>query len=164
MPRQFGPISRAPWKRASATSSRSRAAPSAPTSAKPAEITQTARVPPLERLLGHTDDRLRRDGQNRKVGRLGKLGRRGIALDTGDRLAAAVDRVRLAREAAGDDVSEELAPDRAASGRGAHDGDRARLEERPERGHDRGVVPLLAAGEVALGRRDREPNLHRASL
>ena len=44
-PRQFGPIIRAPWARTVARSSASRAAPSGPTSAKPAEMTQSARVP-----------------------------------------------------------------------------------------------------------------------
>ena len=45
MPRQFGPISRAPCARTSASSCSWRRMPSGPVSAKPAEITQSARVP-----------------------------------------------------------------------------------------------------------------------
>ena len=45
MPRQFGPTSRAPCARTSASSCSWRSRPSAPVSAKPAEITQSARTP-----------------------------------------------------------------------------------------------------------------------
>ncbi len=45
MPRQFGPIRRAPWARTSASSCSCRSAPSLPTSAKPAEMTTSARTP-----------------------------------------------------------------------------------------------------------------------
>ena len=45
MPRQFGPISRAPCARTLASSCSWRRTPSAPVSAKPAEITQSALVP-----------------------------------------------------------------------------------------------------------------------
>ena len=55
MPRQFGPISRAPCARTSASSSSWRCCPSAPVSAKPAEITQSARVPCCERLVGRLE-------------------------------------------------------------------------------------------------------------
>ena len=45
MPRQLGPIRRPPYARTRASSSSCRALPSAPTSAKPDEITQSARTP-----------------------------------------------------------------------------------------------------------------------
>ncbi len=45
MPRQFGPIRRAPWARTSASSSSWRATPSVPVSANPAETTHSARIP-----------------------------------------------------------------------------------------------------------------------
>jgi len=45
MPRQFGPTSRPPWARTSASSRSWRSRPSAPTSAKPEEMTQSARAP-----------------------------------------------------------------------------------------------------------------------
>src|SRR5918999_1128128 len=45
MPRQFGPISRPPWARTSASRRSSSRAPSAPVSAKPAEMTTSARTP-----------------------------------------------------------------------------------------------------------------------
>ena len=45
IPRQFGPISRAPCERTSASSRSCRSAPSLPTSAKPAEMTTSARTP-----------------------------------------------------------------------------------------------------------------------
>ena len=44
MPRQFGPISRAPWARTSASSRSWRSIPSLPVSAKPAEMTTSARM------------------------------------------------------------------------------------------------------------------------
>jgi hypothetical protein len=45
IPRQFGPTRRAPWARTLASSSSWRRVPSIPVSAKPAEMTQRARVP-----------------------------------------------------------------------------------------------------------------------
>ena len=45
MPRQLGPSSRAPCARTSASSASWRSSPSGPTSANPAEMTQTARTP-----------------------------------------------------------------------------------------------------------------------
>ncbi len=45
IPRQFGPIRRAPWARTSASSRSWRSAPSLPTSANPAEMTTSARAP-----------------------------------------------------------------------------------------------------------------------
>ena len=51
-PRQFGPIIRPPYERTSASSRSCRSAPSRPTSAKPAEITQSARTPLCRRILG----------------------------------------------------------------------------------------------------------------
>ena len=45
IPRQFGPISRAPYERTSASSCSCRSTPSDPISANPAEITQSARTP-----------------------------------------------------------------------------------------------------------------------
>jgi hypothetical protein len=45
IPRQFGPSSRAPCARTSASSCSCRSRPSSPVSAKPDEITQIARTP-----------------------------------------------------------------------------------------------------------------------
>ena len=45
IPRQFGPTSRAPWARTRVSSCSWRSTPSGPVSAKPAEMTQSARVP-----------------------------------------------------------------------------------------------------------------------
>ena len=45
IPRQFGPIRRAPCVRTSASSRSCRSAPSCPSSANPAEMTQSARTP-----------------------------------------------------------------------------------------------------------------------
>jgi hypothetical protein len=45
IPRQFGPISRIPEERQTASSCRWRSAPSGPVSANPAEITTSARTP-----------------------------------------------------------------------------------------------------------------------
>ena len=53
--------------------------------------------------------------------------------------------IRGAGEVALEHVAEELAADRAAPRRGADDGDARRLEERPQRGDDGGVVALLDA-------------------
>ena len=49
MPRQFGPTRRAPWARTRASSRSCRSAPSLPVSAKPAEMTHSARTPCRER-------------------------------------------------------------------------------------------------------------------
>ena len=45
MPRQFGPTTRMPVRRASSTTRSSRAAPSSPTSLKPAEMTTAVGTP-----------------------------------------------------------------------------------------------------------------------
>ena len=63
MPRQFGPTSRAPCARTSASSCSWRSRPSAPISAKPAEITQSARTPFAQRLLRRLEHARARAGR-----------------------------------------------------------------------------------------------------
>ena len=143
MPRQLGPTSRAPWARTSVSSCSCRATPSAPVSAKPAEMTQSDRVPersassaaPITSSPGKAD--------HAEVDRVADLLERAVGAHAGNRLAGAVDRVGGAREPAGEDVAEQLAADRAAPRGGADHGNRAGLEERPQRGGDCDVVALV---------------------
>ena len=69
MPRQLGPIRRAPCARTSASSSSWRAAPSAPVSAKPAEITHSARTPRAQRRARGVEHLLAGDADHGEVDR-----------------------------------------------------------------------------------------------
>ena len=126
IPRQFGPIRRAPWARTSASSRSWRSMPSLPISAKPAEMTTSAAHAARERLLGGLDHARRGHADDGEVDGVGDLVDRAVAANAGDRLAVAVDGVGGALEVALDDVPEELAADRPASPRRADHGDAAR--------------------------------------
>ena len=89
---------------------------------------------------------------------------RAVAVDAGDGVALAVDRVHGAGEVAGEDVAEQLAADRAAALRRAHDGDGARLEEGLERGAHRDVVALGHVLAIRVGGSDRESDLDLAAF
>ena len=69
MPRQFGPTSRAPCARTSASSCSWRSTLRCPISAKPAEMTQSARMPCVERLLGGVEHAGRREADDGEVDR-----------------------------------------------------------------------------------------------
>ena len=87
--------------------------------------------PALERRLAPGDHQLARQADDGEVDRLRDLLDRRVALDAGDRLAVAVDRIGAALEATLEDVAEEIAPDRAVTRRRAQHGHAFRLEERP---------------------------------
>ena len=78
-----------------------------------------------------------------QVDRVGNVGDRAVATNPCDGFTVAIDRVGGADELTREDVSEELAADRAPASRCAYDGDRVRIEERPERSDDGGVVAPL---------------------
>ena len=158
IPRQFGPMSRAPCARTSASSCSCRSAPSRPTSANPAEMTTSAH-PLRRRVLGGFEHDCSRGRRSRRGRRRRGSPRSTVAAHAGHRAAVAVDRVGGAGEVGLEDVAEELAADRAAPARGADDGDAAGLEERAQRGGDGDVVALVDPLLVALGRRDRELDL-----
>ena len=164
MPRQFGPIRRAPCAR---TSARSRILSLAPFLADLGEArrddAQRARPAP-ERLLGRLEHVLARDADHDEVELVVDLVERPVAAHGAHRLAAAVDRVRGAAEAAGEDVAEQLAADRPPSRRRTDDGDGARREERCQRGDDADVVAFVDALPVAHGGLDREPDLDHAGV
>ena len=165
MPRQFGPTSRAPCARTSASSCSWRSAPSAPDlgeaggdDAERAHAVPRAPPPPRRaRARPGTQMTARSTGS-------GHLADRPVAAHAGDRLAAAVDRVGGAGEVRREDVAEQLAADRAAPRRRADDRDRRRREERPQRRGDGDVVALVDARAEALGRRDREAHLDLAAF
>ena len=69
IPRQFGPMSRAPCARTRPSSASCRSTPSSPTSAKPAEMTHSARTP-AERLLRGVEHVLARDADDNEVERV----------------------------------------------------------------------------------------------
>ena len=163
MPRQFGPISRAPCARTSASSCSWRRIPSAPVSAKPAEITQSARVP-SQRRLGLVEHRLAGDAEDGEVDGVGDVRDRRIGLHAGDRGGLRVDGVGDPVEVRVEDVAEELAADRAAPRRGADDGDRLRLEERRERAATATWSRSSTAARYASVGAIWEPHLDRAAL
>ena len=73
-----------------------------------------------------------RNADDREVGRLRDVSNGAVAVDTRDRVAAAVDRVGGAGEVRGQDVAKQLTADRAAALRCADDRHRTRAEERIE--------------------------------
>ena len=79
MPRQFGPSSRAPCARTSASSCSCRSRPSSPVSAKPEEITQSARTPLRQRLLGRLQHPRRREADHRELDLVRDLRDRAVA-------------------------------------------------------------------------------------
>ena len=85
------------------------------------------------------------DADNREVDGVGYIDDRAVSANAGHRLTVTVHRVGGPDELAREDVAEELAADRAPARRRSNDGDRARLEERPQRCDDRGVVACLDA-------------------
>ena len=164
MPRQFGPTRRAPCARTSARSFCWRSAPSAPTSANPAEITQSARTPFRSASCRRFEHVAARNADHGEIDGIGDLLDRAIGAYSGDRFSRAVHGVRRAYEVGGDDVAKELAADDAASLRRADHGDAGWGEERTERRRDGDVVALLDPRAELLGRCDREPNLDLAAL
>ena len=104
------------------------------------------------------------DADHRQVDLVGDLGDVRVGAHACHGIASEVDRVRDPVEAGLEDVSIELAADRATPRRRAHDRHRARREERLQRRGDRDVVSLVHALPVAPGRLDRHPHLDGALL
>ena len=158
IPRQFGPTSRRAVRADERPAARAcRSAPSAPISAKPAEITHSARDAERERLLGRSEDVLSWEADHGEIDDLGHLLDRSEATDAADGLAVAVDRVGRALEVGGQDIAKQLSTDRALAGATRRRPPAtARLEERPQRGGRRRVVALVHARAERLRHGDRE--------
>ena len=86
--------------------SRSRAAPSAPVSEKPAVSTTAARTPRRPALFEQALDLGSTDGEQRQVGRLGQIGEAWVGLHPEEHSAARVDRVDGAGVAPVEDVAQ----------------------------------------------------------
>ena len=127
-------------------------------------MTTRARTPLRERLVRGPEHRRARERDHREIDGVGDLVDRSVGSHTGDRLPVAVHGVRRTGEVTFQDVAEELAADRAPPLRGTDHGDGPRLEERPQGGDDRLVVPGLDTLAVPLGRSDRELHLELATL
>ena len=159
MPRQFGPTSRAPCARTSASScscrSRALGAHLGEARRDDAQRRNAAR----ERRRRGVEHLLAREADDGEVDRIGDLLDRAVRVHAGHRLAAQVHRVGRAGEVGGEDVAEQLAADRAAPTRGADHRDRLRLEERSQRRDHGSVVALLDARLELDGRDDREAHL-----
>ena len=142
MPRQFGPTQAARRARGRARGAPPAARrPRAPISAKPAEMTTSARTPASSASSAASSTFSPGTQMTREVDVARGSRRRGRSPCT----PATESPLRLtgydgAGEVGGEDVAEELAADRAAPLRRADDRDRARPEERLERGAHGGVV------------------------
>ena len=112
-----------------------------------------------ERRLGGLEHQRAGQADDGEVDDLGYLSDGSVRAHAGDRLSAQVDGIGRTGEVGGEDVSEELAADRAAAARSTDHGDRPRLEEGAEGGGHGEVVALVDARAVQLGGRDREANL-----
>ena len=73
-PRQFGPISGMPAARTLSRSLASSAAPSCPTSLKPAEMTTSAFTPLAIASIDHAEDRRGGHDQHGQIDRAGNVG------------------------------------------------------------------------------------------
>ena len=139
-----GPTRRAPCARTSASRRSWRRMPSIPISAKPAEMTQRARVP-FASAASRPRGRRRRE-RRRPRGRRAPGSRRSTGRPARRRRGRRrVDGIGGPGEVGGEDVAEELAADRAAAARGADHGDRPRLEEGRSEAVDGDVVALVDA-------------------
>ena len=135
-----------------------RARPSRPTSAKPDEMTHSARDAGAQRRAGGLSDLRAGDADDGEVDGAPMSATERVSPDAGDGLAAPVDGIGRAGEVGGEDVAKQLAADRAAAAGGADDGDRsgrrtgaARRPRRRDRARRRG------RGSVRRG--DREADL-----
>ena len=165
MPRQFGPTSRAPCARTSASSCSWRSTPSEPISAKPAEMTQSARTPCRSTCLGRLEHERAGNADDREVDRVGDLLDRAVGANARDRFARAVDRIGGAGEVRRENVAEELAADRAAALRGADHGDakQARRTDGAMRRRRCGRARRRARGSARSGRSGTAPRPRRRS-
>ena len=93
MPRQFGPISRAPWARTRASSCSWRRTPSIPVSANPAEITQSARVPFRSAASASASTASPGTQKTARSTGVGDVGDRRVGPHAGDGAGLRVDRV-----------------------------------------------------------------------
>ncbi len=84
IPRQFGPIRRAPCVRTSASSRSCRSAPSCPELGEARRDDAERAHAQAERGLGRLEDDLRREADDREVDALGHLLDRGVAGDSRD--------------------------------------------------------------------------------
>ena len=163
-PRQFGPTSRAPCARTSDSSSSWRRSPSDAGLGEPrrdhAERARTL----AERSLRLGQHSLTRHAEDGEVDVAGDVRDRRVGLNAGDRRRLRVHRIGDAVEAGLEDVAEELAADRATTGRGADDRHRARREERPQRRGDGDVIALVDGSAITRGGLDLEAHLRRAAL
>ncbi len=112
--------------------------------------------PPLERLAGNLEHRVRRHADHGQIDGLGQLGGGADRADAAHSRSRSVHGVGAPGEAALDEVAEHRSPDRALPCRRTDHGDALGPEERLERGDDGLVVAAVDVLAVALGRHDRE--------
>ena len=164
MPRQFGPTSRPPCERTSASSCSCRSRPSAPTSAKPAEMTQSARTP----VFSAESAASRTCAPGRQMTARSTCSG-SSSIDVYARTPATGSPLRFTGYAAPLKSPERMfrntiPPIASGRERGSDHGDGGRGEERLEGGDDREVVPLLDMAAVGLGLLDREGDLERPAV
>ena len=156
MPKEFGPITRMPLLRAVRSSSRWRTSPSGPASANPAETTSSARTPaPAQsRTTSSTDSAGTAITARSTVP--ADVADRGVGRQALDLLGLGVDGVDRPGEAAGEDVLQELVPDRVRPPAGADHRDRLGKEDRAHADRLGAVLAGHEHGLRLLGRGDGE--------
>ena len=159
IPRQLGPIRRAPRARTSSSRRSCRSAPSRPTSANPAEMTTSARTPASSASSAASSTAPAGSETDGDVDRLRDLRDRAVRPNAGDWLPVPVHGVRGAREVPGEDVAEQLAADRAAPPRGAdhRDARAARRTGAATPSRRRGRAPRPARGTAPSSRSGTAP-------
>ena len=145
MPKQFGPISRMPCLRQTASRSALSAVP------MPAVNTTSPRTPRAPQASATSVHRGRRHRDQREVRRFRQAGHIGEARDAADPVRGVrVDRVQAALVAAGPDVVEDGTADRAPPAARPDHRDGLRVEHRPEAGHVGGPFPERHGVQVFL--------------
>ena len=163
MPRQFGPIRRAPWARTSASNCSCRSAPSLPTSANPAEITTSARTPLRSASSAAASTCSPGTAITARSTGSGISATEAYPRTPATAVTLRVHRVGGPREVTLEHVAEQLTADRPAPGRCPDDGDARGLEERAQRRDHRGVIALLDTQLEPLGQPNRELHLDHAA-
>ena len=164
MPRQFGPITRMPLRRAVATMARSASLPLGTGLGEAGGDDHDAEHLLLRALFDHARNEVGRHDDQRDVDRVGNVEDARVRAHARDRHGGRVDRIHRALEVVREQVAEQLVADRARVTARADDRDRTRRQDARRR---RGFCALLACldrRDRIVGRLDRETDADGAVL
>ncbi len=140
--------------------------PPSPDLAEPCGDHDQATYAGIRALLDRLEDMLRRNDDEGQIDRLRDVLDAGVRLDRVHDLGIGVDRIERSAVSGVEEVPEQRVADRAHPSRRADDGDRAREEQRQDRGRNSPFLTLLGGLERVFRERHREidredPVVHR---